>query len=220
MQHAPEVMGVELISDGPLAMADLNSLLEACEDKQSVVIGPGIARGDDTGRLIGALLEELTVPCVIDADGLNALVGQLDLLKKAKGELLLTPHPGEMSRLLGCTIPDVQRDRIGAARKLAREAQVTVLLKGARSVIARDDGEVFINPTGNAGMATGGTGDVLSGLCGALLAQGLSSEDAAVAGAYVHGLAGDFVARRTGKMGLIASDLLSGLGEVWTAWNR
>jgi hydroxyethylthiazole kinase-like uncharacterized protein yjeF len=220
LQYAPELMGIELTNEGPLGRGDLNSLLEAAEGKQAVVFGPGLGHGVDTGRLLAAFLEELEVACVIDADGLNALEGHHELLQKAKGELLLTPHPGEMSRLLGVTVAEVQRDRVSAARLLARDAQVTVMLKGARTVIARDDGEVFINPTGNPGMATGGSGDVLAGICGALLAQGLSSEDAAVAGAYVHGLAGDLVARRTGEMGLIASDLIGGLGEVWTSWNR
>lgn len=220
MQHAPELMGVELLNEGPLGLGDLNALLDAADGKAAVVFGPGIARGDETGKLIAAFLEELTIPCVLDADGLNALEGQLDVLGKAKGDLLLTPHPGEMSRLTGRTVVEIQKDRIGAARSLAKERQIVVLLKGARTVIAREDGNVFINPTGNVGMATGGTGDVLSGICGALFAQGLSSEDTAVTGAYVHGLAGDLVAQRRGKMGLIASDLLGGLGEVWVRWGR
>ncbi len=220
LQHAPELMGAELSSDGPLGLNDLNALLEAADGKRAVVFGPGIERGPETARLLGALLEELSIPCVIDADGLNALAGNLGVLKKAKGELLLTPHPGEMSRLIGKPIAEIQSDRIGHARAFAREAQVVLVLKGARTVIAREDGTVFINPTGNAGMATGGTGDVLSGICGALLAQGLSSEDAAIVGVYVHGLAGDLAAKRRGQMGLIASDLLEGLGEVWSSWKR
>jgi ADP-dependent NAD(P)H-hydrate dehydratase / NAD(P)H-hydrate epimerase len=220
LQHAPELMGAELSSEGPLGLNDLNALLEAADGKRAVVFGPGIERGPETARLLGAFLEELAIPCVIDADGLNALAGNLEILKKAKGELLLTPHPGEMSRLIGKPVAEVQRDRVGHARAFAREAQVVLVLKGARTVIAREDGTVFINPTGNAGMATGGTGDVLSGICGALVAQGLSSEDAAICGVYVHGLAGDCAAKRRGQMGLIASDLLDGLGEVWSSWSR
>ncbi|MBS1153923.1 MAG: epimerase / dehydratase [Myxococcaceae bacterium] len=125
---------------------------------------PGIDRGDDTAKLIGALLEELTIPCVLDADGLNALAGNIDVLKRAKGDLLLTPHPGEMARLTGKTIEAVQKDRIGVVREVALNTQVVVALKGARTLIAREDGTVFINPTGNAGMATAGTGDVLAGI--------------------------------------------------------
>ena len=146
--------------------------------------------------------------------------GHLELLKKAKGEILLTPHPGEMARLADKTVVEVNQNRIISARSIAMEHHVIVALKGARTLIARDDGTVFINPTGNPGMATGGTGDVLAGICAALLAQGLSPEDAAITGVYVHGLAGDLVARRKGMMGLIASDLLDGLGEVWVRWGR
>ncbi|MHB8876114.1 MAG: NAD(P)H-hydrate dehydratase [Myxococcaceae bacterium] len=218
MAHAPELMGVELISDGPLGLSDLNSLLEAAEGKQAVVLGPGIARGNDTPKLLAAFLEELTIPCLIDADGLNALSANPGMLGRAKGPILLTPHPGEMARLLNKPTSGVQHDRIGAARALAKAHHVVVILKGARTLVAREDGTVFVNPTGNAGMATGGTGDVLSGVCGALLAQGLSPEDAAVTGVYAHGLAGDLAAGRSGMMGLVASDLLAGLGEVWVRW--
>lgn len=220
MSFAPELMGVELVNDGPLGPSDLNPLLEAAEGKQAVVFGPGIPRGDETPKLLAALLEELSIPCVLDADGLSALAGHLDMLKKAKGELLLTPHPGEMARLADKTVVEVNQNRIISARSIAAENHVVVALKGARTLIAREDGTVFINPTGNPGMATGGTGDVLAGVCGALLAQGLSPEDAAVTGVYAHGLAGDLVAKRKGLMGLIASDLLVGLGEVWVRWGR
>jgi NAD(P)H-hydrate epimerase len=218
MAHAPELMGVELTSDGGLNLGDLNRLLEAAEGKQAVVFGPGIPRTDQTSKLLAAFLEELSIPCLLDADGLNALAGNLDLLHRAKGPILLTPHPGEMARLSGLSVGEVQHDRIAAARALAAGHHVVVALKGARTLVALEDRSVFVNPTGNAGMASGGTGDVLSGVCGALLAQGLSPEDAAVTGVYVHGLAGDRVVQRTGMLGLIASDLLAGLEEVWVRW--
>jgi NAD(P)H-hydrate epimerase len=220
MGHAPEVMGVELVNDGPLAPGDLNPLLEAAVGKQAVVFGPGIPRGEETSKLLGALLEELEIPCVIDADGLNALAGHMEILKKAKGPLLLTPHPGEMARIAGKTTVEVSQNRIISAKSVAAEYQAVVALKGARTLVAREDGTVFINPTGNPGMASGGTGDVLAGICGALIAQGLSPEDAAVTGVYAHGLAGDLMVKRKGQMGLIASDLLEGLGEVWVRWGR
>ena len=220
MAHAPELMGVELPSTGPFGIGDLIDLLEAAEGKQAVVFGPGIARGDETGKLIAAFLEELTVPCVLDADGLNAIAGNLAVLKKAKCDLLLTPHPGEMARLIGTSVAEVQKSRVATVRDAAQSTQVVMVLKGARTLIAREDGTVFVNPTGNPGMATGGAGDVLSGVCAALLGQGLSPEDAAVTGVYAHGLAGDLVAARTGRMGLIASDLIDGLGEVWRRWGR
>lgn len=220
MAHAPEMMGVSLPAGGELGPDDLDALRSALGGKQALVIGPGIPRGDRTAELIGALLAEAHSPCVIDADGLNALAGRLDLLKNARGPLVLTPHPGEMARLVGRSTAQVQQDRLGVARELASVARAVVVFKGARTVIARADGTAWINPTGNPGMATGGTGDVLAGLCGALLAQGLSPEDAAIVATYAHGLAGDRAARRTGQTGLIASDLFAGLGEVWAGWER
>jgi ADP-dependent NAD(P)H-hydrate dehydratase / NAD(P)H-hydrate epimerase len=220
MAHAPELMGTELVADGPLGLGDVNSLFEAADGKQAIVIGPGIPRGEETARMLGAVLEELPVPCVLDADALNAVAGSLELLQDAKGPLLLTPHPGEMARLLGKTTEDVQRDRVAAARALAGWAQATVVLKGARTLICTEEGDVYVCPTGNPGMATGGTGDVLAGVLGALVAQGLSTLDAAIAGVYAHGLAGDLAVSRTGVAGLLATDLLGGLCEVWRRWER
>lgn len=220
MQHAPELMGVELINDGPLGHRDLNALLDAAEGKSAVVFGPGIERDEDTTKLLGTFLEELSCPCVLDADGLNALAGHLDLIQRAKGELILTPHPGEMSRLVGLSTAEVQGNRVELARSFARDHQVVLVLKGARTLIARHDGTVFVNTTGNPGMATGGTGDVLAGLLGALVAQGLSTEDAAIVGAWVHGVAGDLARERRGELGLIASDLFEGLTETWRRWGR
>ena len=220
MVHASELMGVSLGADGPIGVRDLNALLEAADKKAAIVIGPGIERGDDTHRLLGDFLEETSVPVVLDADALNALVGHLDVLQRAKADLILTPHPGEFARLIDRSVKDVQADRIELARAFATSHQIVLVLKGARTVIARPDGTVFINPTGNSGMATGGTGDVLSGLLGALLGQKLSSEDAAIVGVWVHGMAGDLVKARTGELGLIASDLISGFSEVWTRWQR
>jgi NAD(P)H-hydrate epimerase len=220
MSHAPELMGRELVSDGPLGLGDMNSLLELADGKQALVFGPGIPKGPDTGKLIGALLEEVQVPCVLDADALNAISGSLDAVKRAKGPLVLTPHPGEMARLSEKSTVEVQATRIASARGLATRLHAVVILKGARTVIAGEEGQIFINPTGNAGMATGGTGDVLAGVVGGLLAQGLTPESAAIAGCFAHGLAGDLCAEQTGKAGLVASDLLFGLTRVWARWGR
>lgn len=220
LQHAKEVMGLPLEGSGPLGPQDLNSLLDAADGKAAVVFGPGIGRGKDTHTLLGAFLEELGCPCVLDADGLNALSGHLDILQRSKSELLLTPHPGEMSSLVNRPTAEVQANRVSMARDFAKEHHVVLMLKGSRTLIARDDGTVFVNVTGNAGMATGGTGDVLAGLCGALLAQGLSTENAALVGAWAHGAAGDFAKQLRGETGLIASDVLDGLGQVWARWER
>lgn len=215
----PEVMGLTLPGDGALGLSDLPAILEAAEGKDVVAFGPGIPRGDQTGELIGRLLVELDVPVVLDADGLNALVGRTDLLKGSAVDVVLTPHPGEMARLIGGSIRDVQSDRLGVAAAFAKAHDATLLLKGASTVVADPDGALAINPTGNPGMATGGSGDLLTGLLAALLGQGLSPGAAARLGAYVHGLAGDRVAARRGQAGLAASDLAEGLCEVWRAWD-
>jgi hydroxyethylthiazole kinase-like uncharacterized protein yjeF len=220
LSHSPEVMGIPLERTGPLGPADLNVLVAEAEGKDALVIGPGIPRGPETGRLIGDLLERVEVPVVLDADALNAVAADLSVLRRAKKPAVLTPHPGEMARLTGRSTTEVQAHRLGVARDFAMQHGVTLVLKGARTIIACADGEIFVNPTGNAGMATGGAGDVLSGICGAFLAQGIRVPDAAWAAVYAHGLAGDLAVARRGKLGLIAGDIVEGLGDVWTRWGR
>ncbi len=218
--HAPELMGFGLDDDKPLGPLHLEALLEAAEGKDALVLGPGIARGKKTHQLIAQLLERFPGPVVLDADALNAVAGRLEVLRAAQGPLLLTPHPGEMARLSGLSVAEIQSNRVAVAQDFARAHRVVLVLKGARTVVASPDGRARINPTGNPGMATGGTGDVLSGICGALLAQGLAPVDAASAAVYAHGLAGDLEQEWRGDLGLIASDLLSGLTSVWARWNR
>jgi NAD(P)H-hydrate epimerase len=213
-------MGIPLSSEGPLGLHDLEALQRAAEGKCAIVVGPGIPLGSGTAALLAALLSKTEIPSLVDADALNAFDGKLEMLREAKGPLVLTPHPGEMARLLGKSTAEVQRDRLSAVRALAAGTNAVCVLKGARTLIGRPDGTVYVNPTGNPGMATAGAGDVLSGICGGLLAQGLSPLDAAICGVYAHGLAGDLVARRTGLAGLVASDLLLGLQEVWVRWSR
>jgi NAD(P)H-hydrate epimerase len=217
----PEAMSVALPGSGPLGRADLQALLAAARDADALVVGPGIPRGPETGELLRALLERAGKPAVLDADALNALAAGPALASGGGGApLLLTPHPGEMARLCGTTIADVQADRIGIATVAAREWCATVVLKGARTVVADPDAPPAIVPTGNAGLATGGTGDVLAGLCGALLAGGLPPAAAGRAGAWVHGRAGDLAARRFGERGLVAGDLGEAIGQVWAEWRR
>jgi NAD(P)H-hydrate epimerase len=220
LAHAPEVMGIPLEATGPLGLADLESLLEAAEGKDALVIGPGIPRGPETGKLIGELLARGEAPVVLDADALNAVATDLSVLRRAKRPVVLTPHPGEMSRLIGRSTKEVQAHRLEVARNLAIAHEVTVVLKGARTLIASTGGELYVNPTGNPGMATGGSGDVLSGICGAFLGQGLSMPVAIWAAVYVHGLAGDLAAAKRGQVGLIASDIIKGLTDVWVRWGR
>ncbi|HVG58932.1 MAG TPA: NAD(P)H-hydrate dehydratase [Hyalangium sp.] len=220
LSHAPEVMGIPLEAKGALGPADLEPLLAAAEGKDALVIGPGIPRGPDTGKLISELLERADAPVVLDADALNAIAGDLGVLHRAKRPVILTPHPGEMARLIGRSTKDVQAERLEVARELAMAHKVTVVLKGARTLISSADGELYVNPTGNPGMATAGSGDVLSGICGAFLAQGFRVPDAIWAAVYAHGLAGDLAAQRRGLVGLVASDIIKELTSVWTRWER
>jgi hydroxyethylthiazole kinase-like uncharacterized protein yjeF len=220
LRHAPELMGSSLGEGPALGLAELPALLRSTEGKQAVVIGPGLGRGSETSALLEQWLERVTVPTVLDADALTALGQDVSLLRRCNAPLVLTPHPGEMARLLGLVSAQVQSDRIKVARGFATSTGVTLVLKGARTLVASPDGTVYVNSTGNSGMATGGSGDVLAGLVGALLAQGLSAEDAAIVAVHAHGLAGDRMLQRRGLLGLIASDLLEGLGLVWSSWSR
>jgi len=200
----------------PLRAMDGESLLEALQGRDVLVIGPGIARTEATGAVIVELLSHVEVPAVVDADGLNALAAARESLQHLAGARVtpvLTPHPAELARLLECSIADVQADRFGAATRAARDFRAHVVLKGAASVLAHPDGSLEVNSTGNPAMASGGTGDVLAGACGALLAQGLAPADAALVGMYVHGRAGD-VAAEGRTRGLLAWDLAEALPDA------
>ncbi len=187
------------------------ALLAALEGKDAVVLGPGIGVTPATRALTRWLVESCPVPLVIDADGLNCLVDDVSRLQHKRSSIVLTPHPGEMARLVGCSTAEIQRDRVGAARLLAENQGVVVVLKGSRTVIASPSGLVAINPTGNPGMASGGMGDALAGIIGSLLAQGLGVGEAAETGVLWHGAAADRVARRRGEAGLLASDVIEEL---------
>jgi hydroxyethylthiazole kinase-like uncharacterized protein yjeF len=181
------------------------------ERKTVVLFGPGIGVTDSTRSNLRWLLRHLDIPWVIDADGLNNLALDIDRLRKAKTAPILTPHPGEMARLIGKDTLAVNKDRIGVARAFATEHGCYVVLKGARTVLAIPGGKVFINPTGNPGMASGGMGDVLAGILAALLAQRLSPEEAMKLAVYLHGLVADRIAAERGAIGMIASDIIDGL---------
>jgi hydroxyethylthiazole kinase-like uncharacterized protein yjeF len=216
----PEAMSVAIGGAGPLGRADLQPLLAAAQGVDALAIGPGIPRGPDTAELLRALLQRAGKPAVLDADALNAFAADPAGIGGLGVPLLLTPHPGEMARLCACAVADVQADRIAAAAAGARAWGATVVLKGARTVVADGVAPPAVVPTGNAGLATGGTGDVLAGLCGALLAGGLPPAAAGRVGAWVHGRAGDLAARRLGERGLVAGDLGEAIGQVWAEWGR
>lgn len=177
---------------------------------QAIVIGPGLGDDDSNGSLIRAALESPCRAILLDADALNLLARHEELLsavKAAEGRVILTPHPGEAARLLGCKSSQIQENRMEHAIELAKRTRAVTVLKGAGTLVASVEQDTYINTTGNPGMATGGSGDVLSGIIGALTGQGLSCFDAAAAGVYLHGLAGDLAAETYGEHGLIASDL-------------
>jgi ADP-dependent NAD(P)H-hydrate dehydratase / NAD(P)H-hydrate epimerase len=189
---------------------------ELAKGKTVLAIGPGISRDPQTAGLVRGLVAQLRLPVVLDADGLNAFEGRAGELKGAGRTLVITPHPGEMARLTGCTIADVQKDRLGVARKFAREHELIVVLKGHRTLVVQPDGEAWVNTTGNPGMATGGTGDILTGMVSGMIAQhSRSAFPAVLAAVHLHGLAGDVVREKVGEHSLVATDLLQGLREAF-----
>lgn len=212
-----EVMTLPLpeTAEGSLALEATEDIIEAIKGTKSVLaIGPGLSQHPETVSLVHSVIRESDTPTVIDADGINALARSKDILSSLSPQTVLTPHPGEMARLLGGTIKALERDRIGLAQRFSQDHNVTLVLKGAPTVVAREDGEVWINSTGNAGMATGGMGDVLTGLIAGLMAQKISAFDAAVLGVYLHGLAADLVAEEIGLHGLMAGDVLNNVPKA------
>jgi NAD(P)H-hydrate epimerase len=193
---------------GSLALGARERLGELIAPRDAVALGPGLGLDPDTRALACALVADAPRPMVLDADALSAVAGDLAALSRAGGPRLLTPHPGEMARLAGLTVAAVQADRIEVARRFAADHGVFLALKGAGTVIAGPSGPAFINPTGNPGMASGGSGDVLTGIVGALLARGMEPLAALQAACFLHGRAGDLAAAALGEDGLIASDLI------------
>lgn len=194
---------------GALAAEAIAEVAAFLPQANALVVGPGLGTHPTTVACVHAILAQARVPVVLDADGLNALVGHLEVLHACHSPVILTPHPGEMARLVGTDTATIQRQRLEVACELAQRYRVYVVLKGAYTVVYAPDGRRWVNPTGNPAMATAGTGDVLAGAIGALLCQGLSPLQAAQCGAYLHGLAGDQVRARLGPQGLLASDLIA-----------
>jgi NAD(P)H-hydrate epimerase len=200
--------------EGKVSNLAQGRILGLAQGNDVVAVGPGLERSTEIKLLLPQLIRHVKVPMVVDADGLNALEGQADRLKDHSAPVILTPHPGEFARLLGCDVPNVQAHRQELAGQFAEKYDVIVVLKGHGTVVT-DGRRVFVNSTGNPGMATGGTGDVLTGLIAALLGQGLEPFGAAQFGVYLHGLAGDLAQVELGEVSLIASDLLTFLPHVF-----
>jgi hydroxyethylthiazole kinase-like uncharacterized protein yjeF len=209
----PEARGARALGEG--ALAPLNDFLA---DKTAVALGPGLGTHPETQALVQTLVRECPLPMVVDADGLNALAGHLEVLREAAGPRILTPHPGEMARLFArlqdVTPKEVQSRRLDIAREFATSHGVFLVLKGAQTVVADPEGRVSLNPTGNPVLASGGTGDVLTGLIGGFLAQRVAPWDAARLGVYLHGLVADYLAEIIGLRGHIAGDLLASFPEL------
>ncbi len=200
--------------EGCLSAESMDAMSSLLERANVLAIGPGWGTYPPAREALRRLLSVAQVPCVIDADALNCIAQEPDILPARHQPLVLTPHPGEMARLMNTDTATVQANRLAIAQEAARRFEAVVVLKGARTVIATPEGRIWVNPTGNAGMATGGSGDVLTGAIAGLLAQGLDAEHSATAGVYIHGLAGDLAAQKEGTAGLIAGDIIRRLPEA------
>ncbi len=210
-------VGLPQTAAGVLDESAVASVTAMIEGKRCLAMGPGLGTDPATGRLVRRLIEASPVPMVIDADGLNLIATDPAVLSRRRAAIVLTPHPGEMSRLSGRPTSDIQQDRIGHARAFAQRHQVHLVLKGAATVVAQPDGTVFVNPTGNPGMASGGMGDVLTGLIAGLIAQGLDAAAAARTGVYLHGSAADRLSVAKGPVGYLATEVIDALPEAMNA---
>lgn len=211
---APEAVFIPVESDCRGFMKyDENALADSLKNVSAVVIGSGMGVTENTMKILRFVVHSAEIPVIIDADGINCISAGIELTN-SKADIIITPHSGEMARLLRCTAQEVNSRRTETAQEYARKYNFTVVLKGAGTVIAGKNC-TSINPTGNNGMSKGGSGDVLSGIIGSLAAQGIPSYKAACAGAYIHGLAGDFAAERFGCDSMIPSDLLNCLPEAF-----
>jgi NAD(P)H-hydrate epimerase len=213
--HSPEYMteSLEETIDGTVDFAASDYVLALSADVMAV--GPGLGRGQAVGTFVRELLDKSEIPLVLDADALNAVADEpASLVGRDGRDVIITPHPGEMARLVGCSVDDVQADRLGIALDFARSHRVYVVLKGYRTLVATPDGKVFVNPTGSPGMATGGTGDVLAGMLAAWLAQILDAEAACRLAVYLHGAAGELADADEGEVSMIAGDLVNHIGDA------
>jgi NAD(P)H-hydrate epimerase len=216
-----EVMHIPLpsSSDSALGMESLEPALDFARKCDAVVLGPGMGASDPAQEFTAEFVRLCAVPMVIDADGLNCLSKRLACLKECEAPCVLTPHPGEMARLVDSSIGEVQEAREETAASFAREHGCVLVLKGPNTIIADGD-NMYINTTGNSGMASGGSGDVLSGITASLLGQGMEALEAAAAAVYVHGMAGDVAAQRRSGRGMIAGDIIESLCDVWLQFER
>ncbi|MDP2913110.1 MAG: NAD(P)H-hydrate dehydratase [Candidatus Omnitrophota bacterium] len=200
--------------DFSLSLMAEKEVLNFSQKCSSVAIGPGISQNKETQGLVRNLAAKIAKPMILDADGINAFAGQADILKNAKAPLVLTPHPGEMSRLIDKDKDEIQKNRKAIALEFAAKYNTILVLKGFNTVVADPGGKIYENQTGNAGMATGGTGDILTGIIASFIGQGVEPFAASALGVYFHGMAGDIAVKEKGVLSLIATDLLYKLPEA------
>lgn len=214
----PEVIPMAIPDAGckHFVATSAEKIISLAAGKQVLALGPGLGQESSTADCVRLLLEKIHLPLVLDADGLNLIASQLDVLQKREAPCIITPHPGEMARLLGVAVEDVQARRAELATNFAQQNHCIVVLKGFGTVIAHPDGRLFQNPTGNSAMAVAGMGDVLTGCIAGLIAQGMPSWEASLAAVYGHGLAGEMAVKKLrAEKGLLASDLLNFLPEAF-----
>lgn len=212
----PLFLPLESNFEGTFAVSALGGIAEAAKNATAVLIGCGLGFNKDTSRVVQGAVKEIKSPMIIDADGINALSTNIDILKEAQAPVILTPHPGEMSRLCGKSIPEILANPVATAYEFAKEHGVTVVLKGANTVVCDPHNAAYVNTTGNAGLARGGSGDLLAGMTVSLVAQGMKPFDAAVCAVYLHGLAADAVAAKTSMRGMLPSDVLEALPVLFS----
>ena len=207
-----------ILEDSPCGLLPLNKtkIEKALKRATACLIGCGLGSGSATASLIYDLLSRLQIPVVLDADGINAVAANIDILKAVQVPLIMTPHPGEMARLLNTSVADVQANRLSYSKKFAQKYHVILVLKGSGTVIAAPDGKTYMNLTGNPGMATGGSGDVLAGMIASFLAQGTEPFQAAVCGVYLHGLAGDRCAQKFSQRAMLPTDIIAELPSLFS----
>jgi len=209
-----EIKSIESITiglyenEGKLSLKCIDAILKHLLNMNCVLFGPGLGQSEDINIIAQKIIRTCTTPLIIDADGLNAISQNINILKEKKTDIIITPHPGEMARLLGKDISYINSNRIAVAKQFSDEYNVTVVLKGAHTVITSPHGETYINQNGSSALASAGTGDVLAGIIASLVAQGVSTATAAILGVYLHGAASDNAVQKYGEHGLIASDLL------------
>ncbi|MCL2011942.1 MAG: NAD(P)H-hydrate dehydratase [Cystobacterineae bacterium] len=219
LHNTPELMGHGLPGKTALGLFHQELLLHLGQNKAAIAIGPGIQTGPETAELLFSLIAQTPIPVVLDADALNALpYAQLERLQSARCQPILSPHPGEMAHLMNMSTSEVQARRAEAAMDLARRTLALVVLKGAGTLIASPEGTLTVNTSGTPGMATAGSGDILTGLLVGLLAQGMSTVEACQAAVFLHGAAGEWASCQHGERGMLASDILEGVGHTYAEW--